>query len=95
MGDADAHGVPLEPLLADVLASVLEVDEVDTTSNFFHELGADSLTMVHFCARLAEREHLPSASIKDIYENPTVRSLALAMAISLGPSNTWGVFAAC
>src|SRR5262249_32698638 len=56
-------------------------------SNFFEELGANSLVMAQFCARVRKRADLPSASIKDIYQNPTIRSLAAAVSeADPGPS---------
>src|ERR1700754_3012072 len=65
--------------LADVLADVMHVDRVPLDSHFFDDLGADSLVMAHFCARVRKRADLPSVSIKDVYRNQTVRSLAKAL----------------
>ena len=36
-------------------------------SHFFDDLGADSLVMAKFCARVRKRADLPSISMKDIY----------------------------
>jgi non-ribosomal peptide synthetase-like protein len=66
--------------LAEVLADVLQVDRVSVDSQFFQDLGADSMVMARFCARVRKRPDLPSASMKDIYRHPTVRSLATALA---------------
>src|SRR5207244_1685420 len=49
-------------------------------NNFFDELGADSLVMAKFCARVRKQGDLPSVSMKDIYRHPTIRSLAAALA---------------
>jgi non-ribosomal peptide synthetase-like protein len=65
--------------LADVLADVMHVDRVPLDSHFFDDLGADSLVMAHFCARVRKRADLPSVSIKDVYRNQTLRSLAKAL----------------
>ncbi|MGW4936081.1 acyl carrier protein [Streptomyces sp. NPDC004166] len=65
---------------ADVLAGVLQTDQVSLDGNFFEELGANSLVMAQFCARVRKRADLPSVSIKDIYQHPTIRSLALPAA---------------
>ena len=65
-----------EQILAAVLADVLDVDRVSVDSHFFDDLGANSLTMAHFCARVRKRDDLPSVSMKDIYRSPTVKSLA-------------------
>lgn len=69
-----------ESLLAEVLAGVMGVDRVPPDSHFFAELGADSLVMAHFCARLRKRGDLPPVSMKDIYAHPTIRRLARALA---------------
>src|SRR5260370_33012352 len=65
---------------AEVLADVLRVDRLSVESHCFDELGADSLVMAKFCARVRKRGDLPSASMKDIYRHPTIRSLAAALA---------------
>jgi non-ribosomal peptide synthetase-like protein len=70
----------LEGALAAVLADVMHVGQVPAGSHFFDDLGADSLVMAHFCARVRKRPDLPSASMKDIYRHPTIRSLASALA---------------
>jgi non-ribosomal peptide synthetase-like protein len=70
----------VEDVFAEVLAEVLHVDRVPVDSHFFDDLGADSLVMAHFCARVRKRGSLPSVSMKDVYRNPTIRSLAAAVA---------------
>src|SRR6266571_5522632 len=70
----------VEAVFAEVLADVLRVDNVSVDSNFFEELGADSLVMAKFCARVRKRGDLPSVSMQDIYQHPTIRSLAVALA---------------
>src|SRR5437879_3194451 len=75
-----------ESIFAEVLADVLRVDRVSVDSHFFDELGADSLVMAHFCARVRKRGNLPSVSMKDIYRHPTIRSLAAALA-SVAPGS--------
>src|SRR5438105_5914338 len=75
-----AETTSLESIFAEVLADVLRVDRVSVDSHFFDELGADSLVMAHFCARVRKRGDLPSVSMKDVYGHPTIRSLAAALA---------------
>src|SRR5213594_271716 len=70
----------VEGAFAEVLAGVLRVDRVSVDSNFFDDLGADSLVMAHFCARVRKRGNLPPVSMKDVYAHPTIRSLAAAVA---------------
>ncbi|MER5756079.1 Pls/PosA family non-ribosomal peptide synthetase [Streptomyces sp. NPDC002088] len=69
-----------EKKLAEVLADVVSVEYVPADSHFFDDLGANSLVMAQFCARVRKRSDLPSASMKDIYRHPTIRSLAAALA---------------
>src|SRR5215471_9294820 len=78
----------VERTLADVLGDVLRVDHLSADSHFFDELGADSLVMAKFCARVRKRGDLPSLSMKDIYRHPTIRSLAAALADAAPTSAT-------
>src|SRR4051812_7552505 len=78
----DSTPVPVERVLADVLADVVRVERLSVDSNFFDDLGADSMVMAQFCARVRKRPDLPSVSIKDIYQYPTIRSLAAALSDS-------------
>ena len=70
----------VESIFAEVLAGVLRANRVSVDSHFFEELGADSLVMAHFCARVRKRGDLPSVSMKDVYAHPTIRSLAESLA---------------
>ncbi|MFI0445968.1 Pls/PosA family non-ribosomal peptide synthetase [Actinomadura sp. 6N118] len=74
-----------ERILAEVLADVVRVEQVPVNGHFFDDLGADSLVMAHFCARVRKRADLPSVSMKDIYRYPTIRSLVTALA-DAGPA---------
>jgi non-ribosomal peptide synthetase-like protein len=67
-------------MLAEILADVMHVEHVSVDSHFFEDLSADSLVMAHFCARVRKRADLPTVSIKDTYEHPTIRRLAVALA---------------
>ncbi len=71
---------PHERPLAEVLAGIMQVDDVPVGSHFFDDLGADSMVMAQFCARVRKRADLPSVSMKDIYQHPTIKSLASAFA---------------
>src|SRR5881392_2427122 len=68
-----------ERIFAEVLADVLHLDRVSVDSHFFDELGADSLVMAKFCARVRKRGDMPSISMQDIYRHPTIRNLAAAL----------------
>ena len=72
----------IEGILAGMLADVMKAGQVPVDSHFFDELGADSLVMAKFCARVRKREGLPSVSMKDIYAHPTIRSLAESFGIA-------------
>src|SRR6266513_5474233 len=69
-----------ESMLAEVLADVLRIDHLSVDSHFFDQLGADSLVMAKFCARVRKRGDLASVTMTDIYRHPTIRSLAAALA---------------
>jgi len=73
---------------AELLAGVLHVDEVPNDSHFFDDLGADSLVMAQFCARVRKRGNLPSVSMKDVYAHPTISALAAAVADRASPPPT-------
>ncbi|MDT7642747.1 MAG: hypothetical protein QOC83_7035, partial [Pseudonocardiales bacterium] len=75
-GDCAAPATDAEYVLADALAWVLGVDRVSVESNFFEELGANSLLMARFSARVRRETALGSMSMREIYQNPTVRRLA-------------------
>ena len=79
-GRCSAATSGVESIFAEVLADLLRVDRVPVDSHFFDELGADSLLMAHFCARVRKRGDLPPVSMKDIYRHPTIGSLAAALA---------------
>ena len=64
---------------------MLGVERVPVDGNFFDDLGADSLVMAQFCARVRKREDLPTVSMKDIYRHPTIQSLAAAFADAAAP----------
>ncbi|SES97747.1 Pls/PosA family non-ribosomal peptide synthetase [Geodermatophilus poikilotrophus] len=71
---------PVQDGLAAVLAEVLGVASVDPDAHVFDDLGADSMVMARFCARVRKQAGLPAVSIKDVYAHPTVRGLATALA---------------
>jgi non-ribosomal peptide synthetase-like protein len=75
-----------ENVLAEVLAGVVRREHIPVDSHFFDDLGANSLVMAHFCARVRKRPELPSVSMKDVYGNPTIRSLAAALDTAPAPA---------
>src|SRR5437763_10271881 len=83
-----------ERVLAEILAVVLRVDQLSADSHFFDELGADSLVMARFCARVRKRGDLPSISMQDVYHHPTIRSLGAALYLASPPAGRLGATAA-
>lgn len=85
------HGPSPEPVartqaaFAAVLAEVMRLDHVAADSHFFKDLGADSLVMAHFCARVRKNTGLPPVSMRDVYAHSTVRGLALALTAAEPP----------
>src|SRR5438445_7505737 len=77
--------VGVERVLAELLAQVMHVDHVPVASHFFDELGADSLVMATFCARVRKRGDLPSIAMRDVYAHPTISRLAAAVAERASP----------
>src|SRR3989449_4058524 len=78
----DRHGsapTGVAAVFAELLAEVLRIDRVSMESHFFDDLGADSLVMAHFCARVRKRGNLPPVSMRDVYRYPTIRNLAAAL----------------
>jgi non-ribosomal peptide synthetase-like protein len=68
-----------ERLLADALAGILHLDRVSVDSHFFDDLGANSLLLARFCAQVRKQPHPPPLSMKDVYLQPTIRSLATTL----------------
>ncbi|MGW7528465.1 Pls/PosA family non-ribosomal peptide synthetase [Streptomyces sp. NPDC054783] len=79
LSDARPRGTEAERELAQALADLLDTERVPVESHFFADLGANSLVMAQFCARIRKRADLPSPSMRDIYQHPTIRSLAAAL----------------
>ena len=71
-----------EGSLAEMLADVMKIEQVPFDSHFFDDLGADSLVMAKFCARVRKRDGLPVMSMQDIYAHPSIRRLAQAFGIA-------------
>ncbi|MEW1777892.1 Pls/PosA family non-ribosomal peptide synthetase [Streptomyces sp. NPDC086777] len=73
------RGAGTEQRLAQALADLLDAETVPVDGHFFTDLGANSLVMAQFCARIRKAADLPSPSMRDIYRHPTIRSLAAAL----------------
>jgi non-ribosomal peptide synthetase-like protein len=76
---------PVEQAFSAVLGEVLG-GEVPADAHFFDDLGADSMLMARFCARVRKRADLPSVSMRDVYAHPTVVALAAAVGGTAAPA---------
>lgn len=65
-----------ERLLVEAIAEVLTVERVSIEDHFFDDLGANSLLMARFCARIRRNPGMENVSMRDIYANPTIATLA-------------------
>jgi non-ribosomal peptide synthetase-like protein len=65
-----------ECVLAEELAAMLGVDRVSAAAHFFDDLGANSLLLARFAARVRARTTLPPIAMRDMYLHPTVTALA-------------------
>jgi non-ribosomal peptide synthetase-like protein len=68
-----------ERVLAEALAETLGVDRVSAGGHFFDDLGANSLLLARFCARVRADTTLPPVSIRDAYLHPTIIGLAAVL----------------
>ena len=87
---APTTGSTTVQLLRETLADVMSIEQVAVDSNFFDELGADSMVIARFCARLRKQTDLPPVSIKTVYEHPTVNRLATALMDAAPTTTTFG-----
>ena len=65
----------LESRIAAILAELLQLEQVSVTDDFFDDLGANSLLMARFGARIREQLGISDFSMRDIYGYPSVRQL--------------------
>ncbi len=79
--DYVAPQTPAEQELAALLAEVLGVPEVSVASDFFADLGADSLLMARFNAAVRRRSGWPALSMRQVYRHPTIEQLAAALTV--------------
>ena len=78
-GPAREHVAPVGPTetaLAGLLGEVLGLEKVSTDAHLFDDLGANSLLLAQFCAKVRRHPDLAPVSIREVYEHPTVTALA-------------------
>jgi acyl carrier protein len=73
----------MEEQIVDIWRAVLRTDEVGCGENFF-DLGGDSLLLIEAHAKLQKRLAI-GLPITQLFEHPTVRSLARSLAESSDP----------
>ncbi|GEL24709.1 hypothetical protein PSU4_36630 [Pseudonocardia sulfidoxydans NBRC 16205] len=76
-GEMVAAETATEEILAATLARTIGLDTVSVDSNFFDDLGANSLLMARFSAALRKETSLAAPSMREIYAHPTIRELAI------------------
>ncbi|HSP58873.1 MAG TPA: amino acid adenylation domain-containing protein, partial [Halomonas sp.] len=71
----------VETRLAGLLADLLKLERVSVTHDFFADLGTNSLIMARFCTRVRRELACTDISMRDIYQAPTVRELAVRVGV--------------
>lgn len=66
----------LEAGLAGLLLDLFQIEQVSVEDHFFDNLGANSLLMARYSTKIRKELGLTDFSMRDIYQNPTVRALA-------------------
>ncbi len=66
----------LEAQLADLLASLLGLDQVSVTADFFDDLGTDSLKLAEFATAIRSELGIRRVSMKRLYQNPSISQIA-------------------
>ncbi|MGB6244356.1 amino acid adenylation domain-containing protein, partial [Gordonia sp. (in: high G+C Gram-positive bacteria)] len=77
-GEYVAPATPAEATLAVVFADVLGLDRVSVTESFF-DVGGNSLSAMRLAARAADALSV-AVSVREVFEAPSVRELAAAVA---------------
>ena len=76
--------------LANALAELLGIERVSAEDHFFDDLGANSLLMARYSAKLRKELDIHDVSMRDIYANPTVRSMAAILSTKSGSDQPKG-----
>jgi non-ribosomal peptide synthetase-like protein len=71
----------LERLVLSLWQALFPGAEISCTDDFFRDLGGFSLVASKFISTLRSDHGFPGISVTEIYENPTVRSLAAVLAL--------------
>lgn len=79
---------PTEGIMLGVWQDVFQSQEVSCTDDFFTDLGGYSLLASRLVSVLRGEKGFTDASVLDLYENPTIRSLAAALDEREKPEHT-------
>ena len=66
----------MEIEIGNAFSTIMQIDQISIVDNFFSDLGAHSLLMAQFCAKLRQEQIGLSLSMRDVYKNPSVQQLA-------------------
>ncbi len=80
----------IEESLARVLVELLGIERVSTLDHFFDDLGANSLLMARFSSKVRKELDFDDLSMREIYQNPTVRAMATMLSIKAGAARLEG-----
>lgn len=75
-GHAERVAGELECLLEVAWCNTFQLANIAATTHFFFDLGGDSLSVAILVSELRKDPRFVSMSMADIYQNPTIRSLA-------------------
>ncbi len=70
----------VEQGLAEALAALLGIERVSAEDHFFDDLGTNSLLMARFSSKVRNELAINDLSMREIYQNPTVRQMAATLA---------------
>jgi non-ribosomal peptide synthetase-like protein len=74
--DCIAPANDTEAEIARTLMDLLKLEQVSMDDHFFDDLGANSLLMARFCARIREKLNYSDVSMREVYLHPTPRDFA-------------------
>ncbi|UEM06785.1 amino acid adenylation domain-containing protein (plasmid) [Skermanella rosea] len=83
-----APGTDTEREIARILGDLLGIEQVSMDDHFFDDLGANSLLMARFCARIRERFDFSDVSMREVYLHPTLRDLTAFLSTQAGRKTT-------
>ncbi len=88
--DYVAPECPVEAGLAEVLANLLGIERVSVEDHFFDDLGTNSLLMARFSSKVRKELGINDFSMREIYQNSTVRAMAAMLAAKSGTDQPKG-----